>query len=58
MLTRTKQIAKLERRHRALDEQIMAMQSGKLAATDLSTLKREKLMLKDEISRLRSRTLH
>ena len=60
MLTRTKQIAKLERRHRALDTQIEAIQGGRiLDAADMPTLKREKLRLKDEIARLRAaRTVH
>ncbi len=58
MLTRTKQIAKLERRHRALDSKIEGMQSGRTLGDDLTALKREKLKLKDEILRLRTRTIH
>ena len=58
MLTRTKQIAKLERRHRALDAQIEGVQSGRILGDDVASLKREKLKLKDEIMRLKSRTIH
>ncbi|MEM7566555.1 MAG: YdcH family protein [Pseudomonadota bacterium] len=58
MLTRTKQIAKLERRHRALDQKIEGLQSGRILGDDVATLKREKLKLKDEIMRLRTRTVH
>ena len=58
MLTRTKQIAKLERRHRALDKEIEGMQSGRLLGNDVAALKREKLKLKDEITRLKARTVH
>ena len=58
MLTRTKQIAKLERRHRALDTQIEGLQSGQVLGSDIAALKREKLKLKDEIARLRTRTVH
>ena len=58
MLTKTKQIAKLERRHRALDSQIEGLQSGKALGADVAALKREKLLLKDEIMRLKTRTVH
>ena len=58
MLTRTKQIAKLERRHRTLDDKIDGLQSGRILGDDVATLKREKLKLKDAIAKLRVRTVH
>ncbi|SKA34981.1 YdcH family protein [Consotaella salsifontis] len=49
-------LATLERRHAALDSEIIAAQ-GKPAVSDMDVqeLKRKKLQLKDEIEKLRSK---
>ena len=50
----TQRITHLEEAHRRLDEQITEMQqSGKFDDDKLSDLKKKKLQLRDEISRLR-----
>lgn len=56
--TAPEQLATLKSEHRALDEEISAMIAG--GATDqleLARLKKRKLRLKDEIERLRDRSV-
>ncbi len=52
-------VAELERRHQALDKELKeAMARPATEETRISDLKRRKLHLKDEITRLKSGTLH
>ncbi|MBS7541478.1 YdcH family protein [Ancylobacter lacus] len=52
-------VAELERRHQALDRELKeAMARPATEETRITDLKRRKLHLKDEITRLKSSTLH
>lgn len=52
-------LAELERRHRALEREIEeAINHPSTDTVVLASLKRRKLQLKDEITRLRAPTLH
>jgi hypothetical protein len=56
--TAPEQLATLKTEHRALDEQIAAMVAqGAADQLELARLKKRKLRLKDEIERLRDRTV-
>jgi hypothetical protein len=53
------QLAELERRHRDLEREIEDAEAHPGTDTlELTQLKRQKLQLKDEITRLRSPSLH
>lgn len=55
----TAHLAELERRHRALEDEIeSALTHPSMDALEVAELKRKKLKLKDEIERLRSETIH
>jgi hypothetical protein len=52
-------LAELERRHQALEKQIEdAMSHPGMDQLELTQLKRRKLQLKDEIARLKERSVH
>lgn len=52
-------LAELERRHQALEREIEeALQHPGIDTLTLTELKRKKLVLKDEISRLRTDSIH
>jgi hypothetical protein len=52
-------LAELERRHHALELEIEeALNHPSIDALELSELKRRKLLLKDEIVRLKSESVH
>lgn len=52
-------LAELERKHRALERELEeAMQHPGIDALTLTELKRKKLVLKDEITRLKTHSLH
>ncbi len=52
-------LAELERRHQALKQEIQEAQSHPgFDEFEVTTLKRRKLRLKDEIARLKQETLH
>jgi hypothetical protein len=56
--TAPEQLATLKQEHRALDEQIAAMiAEGASDQLELARLKKRKLRLKDEIERLRDRSV-
>ena len=56
--TAPEQLATLKAEHRALDEQIAALIAhGATDQLELARLKRRKLRLKDEIERLRDRSI-
>ncbi len=56
--TAPEQLAALKAEHRTLDEQIAAMIAGGAAdQLELARLKKRKLRLKDEIERLRDRSV-
>lgn len=58
-MTMQSHVAELERRHQAL-EKLLREEVARPAADDtrIADLKRRKLLLKDEITRLRGATLH
>lgn len=52
-------LAELERRHEALEKQIEeAMQHPGIDTLALTELKRKKLVLKDEIAKIRGESIH
>ncbi len=52
-------VAELERRHQTLEHEIEeALNHPSMDALELSELKRRKLLLKDEIARLKGKSLH
>jgi hypothetical protein len=56
--TAPEQLAAVKREHRALDEQIAALiAEGATDQLELARLKKRKLLLKDEIERLRDRSV-
>jgi len=56
--TEPEELATLKREHRALDEQIAALiAEGATDQLELARLKKRKLRLKDEIERLRDRSV-
>lgn len=56
--TAPEQLATLKAEHRALDEQIAALVAGgTIDQLELARLKKRKLRLKDEIERLRDRSV-
>jgi hypothetical protein len=58
-MTTEAHLAELERRHQALEREIEeAMHHPGIDTLTLTELKRKKLLLKDEISRLKSESVH
>ncbi len=58
-MTMQTHLAELERRHRALEREIEeALQHPGIDTLALTELKRKKLVLKDEIAKLRGESVH
>jgi hypothetical protein len=52
-MTIKERLAELERQHKALDREIAKLEQGSIDDLNIKELKCRKLMLKDEIERLR-----